>query len=294
MDAHGRQWITEGGVYMYDASRWRRYVLSTRAHNTVRVDGEDQNRRIVRDSYVLPYPFQPLPNPWIRGPDFDYVSGVYDDGYGPKGTIRARHRREIVFVKPDYWVLVDTLDADGGAMRQWETIFHVNADEATVEGTHLWSAAGGKRLDLFGFGPEMTVKVVKGLQDEPVQGWGPGCKHAIPTALFYNRRPGRTRNIYVLFPTAGTPRAPKVEMLLGPPFSQDILLRITMPSGEVHYFARRGADRRSGELTKFGPLATDALAGVVKLDRDERILGTFAIEGTSLKYRGGEAWKGGR
>jgi hypothetical protein len=294
MDAHGRQWITEGGVYMYDASRWRRYVLSTQAHNTVRVDGEDQNRRIVRESYVLPYPFKPLPNPWISGPDFDYVAGVYDDGYGPKGAIRARHRREIVFVKPDYWVLIDTLDADAGATRRWETIFHVNADEAAVEGTHLWSAAGGKRLDLFGFGPDLTVKVVKGLKDEPVQGWGPGCKQAIPTALFYNRRRDRTRNIYVLFPTTGAQPTPKVEMLQGPPASQDILLRIAMPSGEVHYFVRCGADRRSGELTKIGPLATDAIAAVVKLGRDEMVRGTFVIDGTSLKYRGAEVWKAGR
>jgi hypothetical protein len=67
-----------------------------------------------------------------------------------------------------------------------------------------------------------------------------------------------------------------------------------MPSGEVHYFARCGADRRSGELTKFGPLATDALAGVVKLDRAERVRGTLVIDGTSLKYRGAEVGKAGR
>ncbi len=293
MDAHGREWITEGGVYMYDASRWRRYVLSTRAHNTVRVDGQDQNRRAVRDSYVLPYPFQPLPNPWISRAEFDYVAGVYDEGYGPKGAIRARHGREIVFVKPDYWVIVDTLDADSNAARDWETIFHINAGDATAEGTHVWATADGKRLDLFGVGPDLTLKVVQGLSEEPVQGWGPGCKQAIPTALFHNHRPGRTRNVYVLFPTAHREQAPQVQAVISPPTAADVLLRITLPSGDVHYFARRGSDQQGSGLTQIGPLATDAAVCVVKVDRNDEFRTAFAIEGTSIRYQGTEVWKAG-
>lgn len=291
LDAHGREWITEGGVYMYDASRWRRYVLSTRAHNTVRVDGQDQNRRIVRDSYVLPYPFQPLSNPWISRPDFDYVAGLYDDGYGPQGAIRARHRREILFVKPDYWIIVDTLEPDSGAVRDWETIFHVNAGDAIVEGTHLWSVADGKRLDIVGCGPGLTLKVVKGLREEPVQGWGPGCKQAIPTALFHNRRPGRTRNVYVLFPTARPDGAPEIQTLIAPPAAEDVLLRIAMPGGGIHLFAQRGSSGRGTALANIGPLETDAGMCIVKIDRDDKVSGALAIGGSVVRYRGAEVWK---
>ena len=42
--ANGKLLLTEGGNYAYDTSEMRRYVLSTRAHNTVRVDAKDQNR----------------------------------------------------------------------------------------------------------------------------------------------------------------------------------------------------------------------------------------------------------
>ena len=31
--------------YAYDTSEMRKYVLSTRAHNTIRIDGKDQNTR---------------------------------------------------------------------------------------------------------------------------------------------------------------------------------------------------------------------------------------------------------
>ncbi len=49
LHAYGRLLLTEGGNYAYDASEMRRYVLSTRAHNTIRVDGQDQNRRLGYD-----------------------------------------------------------------------------------------------------------------------------------------------------------------------------------------------------------------------------------------------------
>ncbi|MCD6360599.1 MAG: alginate lyase family protein, partial [Armatimonadetes bacterium] len=68
--AHGQLQVVDGGSYMYDHSRWRRYVLSTRGHNTVMVDGLDQRRRKVRSTWTLPHPFEPLDNPWARGRDF--------------------------------------------------------------------------------------------------------------------------------------------------------------------------------------------------------------------------------
>lgn len=40
--ANGKLLLTEGGNYAYDDSAMRRYVLSTRSHNTVRVDGQEQ------------------------------------------------------------------------------------------------------------------------------------------------------------------------------------------------------------------------------------------------------------
>ncbi|MBN1641006.1 MAG: alginate lyase family protein, partial [Anaerolineae bacterium] len=46
LHAYGRLLLAEGGNYAYDSSEMRRYVLSTRAHNTIRVDGQDQNRRL--------------------------------------------------------------------------------------------------------------------------------------------------------------------------------------------------------------------------------------------------------
>ena len=46
LTAFGRPLLVEGGVYTYDASEWRRYVLSSRAHNVVLVDGLEQSIRL--------------------------------------------------------------------------------------------------------------------------------------------------------------------------------------------------------------------------------------------------------
>jgi hypothetical protein len=40
--AYGKDLLVEGGSYAYDASKWRRYVLSSAAHNVILVDGQGQ------------------------------------------------------------------------------------------------------------------------------------------------------------------------------------------------------------------------------------------------------------
>ena len=45
MHTHGKYVLTEGNNYAYDTSEMRKYVISTRAHNTALVDGMEQNRR---------------------------------------------------------------------------------------------------------------------------------------------------------------------------------------------------------------------------------------------------------
>jgi hypothetical protein len=62
LTAYGRPLLVEGGTYTYDASEWRSYVVSSRAHNLVLVDGLDQNRRSEpRSTYVVT---KPLPQVW--------------------------------------------------------------------------------------------------------------------------------------------------------------------------------------------------------------------------------------
>ena len=248
--AYGRPLLLDAGNYMYDRSRWRRYVLSTRGHNTIRVDGQDQNRRADRATWVLAEPdhpsdgARPLDNLWVSRPAFDYAVGRYDSPYGSKPPIQVRHTRAVVFVKPDYWVLVDTLEPSDDKEHRYESLFHLNADDAAADpktgavatrsgrptmtplarsgrgvggegtarliapvsrsgrgvggegGDHaanvvVWPVAAAAKLDL---------SVVKGIEEEPVQGWANGPWCAVPTAVLTWNASGTVRVATVLYP----------------------------------------------------------------------------------------------
>ncbi len=84
----GRTIVTEAGNYAYDSSAWRSYALSTRAHNTVIVDGREQNRRRKPETYVV---WQPQANRFFFEDWLDYAEGTYNDGYGPQGEVDVAH-----------------------------------------------------------------------------------------------------------------------------------------------------------------------------------------------------------
>ncbi|HQP94087.1 MAG TPA: heparinase II/III family protein [Thermoanaerobaculia bacterium] len=65
---------------MYDRSRWRSYVLQTRAHNTILIDGMDQFAAQRRDAYVWPRPWDtPVPRGcdtrWFSADGTDWCEG---------------------------------------------------------------------------------------------------------------------------------------------------------------------------------------------------------------------------
>ena len=264
--AYGRQLLLDAGNYMYDHSRWRRYVLSTRGHNTIRVDGQDQNRRRLRDTYVLPQPFQPLDNTWITKDRLDYAVGRYQNGYGPKGELRVTHTRAVLFVKPDYWVVVDTLEPEDQESHEYESLFHFGADAAEVAEDQKFVVtrnAKGPNIVLWPLGAQ-EISVVKGREEEPVQGWAQDPDwRAVPTAIIGANGVGKMRMAYVLYPLAEGKTSPieSVEQLpvsVGDKTVDDAIgLRIRFRDGHVHTIL---CAEQPGTHRRAGTLGTDAVA----------------------------------
>jgi hypothetical protein len=271
--AYGRPLLVDAGNYMYDRSRWRRYVLSTRGHNTIRVNGEDQNRRADRAAWVLPEPFQPLDNLWATQDTFDFVVGRYTSGYGPKRAIQVTHTRAVIFVKPDYWVVVDTLHPLDDKEYSYESLFHLNADTAEVDPESaamvtrdvkeanlvVWPVAAAK----------LDVAVVKGIKEEPVQGWANGPWRPVPTAVMTGKGAGTFRMATVLYPLAPGAACPIRSVSLlpvtadGKPSSDTLALRLSFADGREHTLlvadrpgVRRQCDGITTEAQLFGRLRT--------------------------------------
>ncbi len=206
VSAYGADLVVDTGSYRYDTSAMRRYVLGPWAHNIVFVDGQGQHRRGLRETYVNK---RPQSNPWITTPALDYCEGAYQSGFGPDRALRVRHVRKVLFVKPEYWVILDTLAPEDGAEHSYSAHFHFGVDEAQVSfgGRGVSTAnAGGANLHILALGEgPVAADVVKGQEKPQMLGWrgkhGVGGKRPIPVARFRWRARGLSRALFVLYPT---------------------------------------------------------------------------------------------
>lgn len=182
----GKVLLTEGGNYAYDTSEMRRYVLSTRSHNTVRVDGFDQNRRegyswqeeeIRKESGMR----------WRIEEDFDFGEGVYDEGYGPTQDRAISHRRSVYFFKrppkglSPFFAVVDRFTGEGE--HRFETLWHLGDEKASLQAGKITAP----NVTLLSSRAQDGVELVLGAVSPEWQGWvsagsgRQGAYSAIPT-----------------------------------------------------------------------------------------------------------------
>jgi hypothetical protein len=108
--ARGRTMLVDPGTFTYTGSSdLRDRFRSSAAHNTLTVDGESSSLsdgpfswKHVADSSLVR---------WISRPRFDFFVGKHS-GY-ERLAAPVKHQRSILFVKEDYWVIVDRVAADG-------------------------------------------------------------------------------------------------------------------------------------------------------------------------------------
>lgn len=204
--SQGRQLVLDPGNFSYDRSRWRRYVLSTAGHNTVMVDGLNQHRSGKKEAYFWPRPWTASKPPgsdiqWTSTPEYDLAAGVYGDGYGPDNAVAVRHERQILFLKREnIFVVTDTLTPTDGAEHRYEALFHLDAADAAADAFQVVRTEGLSIVPEAGDG--LSVEIVKGKEDEPVQGWASGPWRAIPTAIYRKVGKGVVKFQFVLEPLA--------------------------------------------------------------------------------------------
>lgn len=202
LEAYGKSFLVDPGNYTYERSKWRSYFIDSPSHNVVLVDGQPQRRRGARDrmAYVVK---QPLPHVWSTGKDADYVEATYDEAFGGDVGKGVQHTRAVLFIKPDFWVMLDRLTAVDGNEHTYEPLFHfdgpVKADGLRVV---TQNAAEANLTLMPRTAAGLTLKIVEG-QPEPVQGWLTKTISSVrpaPVAVYQAR--GKTvQLIYALVPT---------------------------------------------------------------------------------------------
>jgi heparan-sulfate lyase len=187
----GKTLLLEPGTSLYDHSDWRRFIIGTESHNTIVVDGKWQHREASKAPVL-----NPVDNPWITTPLFDFVSGTYSSGYqkndynsqkqfGPSTWVGSVdnsvvHTRKVLYLRPYYALLLDTLNGSGT-----HTIdSHFDVDSPSVRIDPKTQAAfsqnpGDVQVGLYPLEREnLSVKIIQGAHGAPDIQW------KIPTVQF--------------------------------------------------------------------------------------------------------------
>jgi len=295
--AYGRQHIIDPGNYTYERSKWRSFIKTTFAHNTVVVDGMGQHRRGVRSTYVVQ---EPLPHTWTSEEAFDYAEGVYEDGYGSENVHPAVHRRRVLFVKPaqdnpGYWVVSDLLTPSDDATHRYEALFHldVSPDSVSVDPRSLrvetHRPTGSNFLIWPCSEPKMVGAVLAGQEEPVLRGWqrgrGRGAERPVPlpVASYTIEAAGVVRTLYVLYPLREGEARPIASVTAVPATGNAIVGRISFADGRIHEIVQQDLP---GGTVRCGAVDTDARAAVVERAADGRVRTRIQVEGTFVTPRG--------
>jgi hypothetical protein len=169
LSSEGRNLLVDPGTYVYNsAPEWRSYFRSTRAHNTVAIDGRDQAeapgtflwKTALRTRMISDVSFPP-----------NYLEAE-QDGY-QRLQQGVTHRRRLLYIPGEYWIVVD--DFRGSGRHTFDFHYHFGADlearllrprETDVE---IRAENAGLFLGIYG-STEMTAELLCG-KTVPVEGW---------------------------------------------------------------------------------------------------------------------------
>lgn len=102
------QLLYDDGGGSYAHSKFRRYALSSLGHNLVSVDGLSQFRPW-ENTMKYRQPQGGYTGNFISDGKTDYVRGVYDLYWEKEGNDICRHERQIIFIRPRIFVVLDRM-----------------------------------------------------------------------------------------------------------------------------------------------------------------------------------------
>lgn len=162
LDLAGVPVVVDPGVHGYDGDRFREFVRSTRAHNTVSVDGRDQ-AEIWATFRVARRP-RPLSASHTVGPGGEYL---FSGSYAPYYDRNVHHHRSIVR-RAGEWCVTDHVDGAVGS--RLDSFLHLDPQFSVRQDGEQWIASAQHlRIEIVPFGAD-AVSIHSG-EESPMQGW---------------------------------------------------------------------------------------------------------------------------
>lgn len=216
VSAFGQPFLVDPGTCTYTPDpELRNHFRSSMAHSTVTLDGLSQARPAGPFSW-RERPRAQLRN-WMLGEWFDFVSADHEAYARPGQPIR--HRRRVLFVRREFWLVVD--DVEGSGEHRVEQRFQFAPLTVALE-PGGWVRAVGAAGDSLWLRSQaavpLAVEVHLGALESPV-GWiSPdyGQRRPAPTVVCSARTRLPLRIVTLLLPLRGTDQTPpEVGLVLG-------------------------------------------------------------------------------
>ncbi len=169
----GRRVIVDSGVHDYEPSQERAYARSTKAHNTVAVDGEEQSEiwgvfRVARRAKPLEARIEQRPDGsvWFTGAHNGYT----------RLAGRPVHRRNLSYDGRESWTIEDRLE--GGGHHRMESYLHIHPDFQVLENNQQFRIVGstGSTVALVG---SLDAGLVRMEQGSYFPEFGLELKHSV-------------------------------------------------------------------------------------------------------------------
>ena len=284
----GHPFLVDVGSYTYDdSSPFRRYFKGTYGHNTILVDGLSQIRGWYGD-YMEPRVGVKPDAVWVNRPEFDYAVATYGDGYGEFSIRRPDaaviiddviHTRHVLFIKPDYWILVDELQAT--ECHRYQQLFHAdpNVILAHVENNKVFLGieSGAAQLVLVPSASETKVRLLSGCE-EPVQGWyspEADVKQPSTVVIYETEKLSSTVLSTLVFPSlehvSGTGVAMDISIeSIAISGGAGLAFEVQTPQGKDYLMLSSNTERK-----QFGPYEASSKLAVVRTDKKGNVLSQF-------------------
>lgn len=224
--AYGRPILFNTGGGSYELSKWRTWATSSFGSNCLIVDGLGQNRPI-----TAPDPWHdpdlisqgPIDAHWQSTPVYDFASGEYSGPYGPEGIHPATQQRDVLFLKPDLFIVADRVQPSDTSRHTYQARWQLlttstELDPATR--TLVTLDAGQPNLAIVPLlGEGLEVKAVSGQEFPEILGWNVrkdmDPQNVPATTLLHTRTGDGPQRILTLFvplhPGQGNPIAKVTE-----------------------------------------------------------------------------------
>ena len=231
--AYGRKILFDSERVDYTDNPMSEYAMDAFSHNTVMVDNRPQRR-----SWGTPQPVQMPYTPvsdcrWITDSAHDFASGVYENAYGKAGqgnsdaypywddsdwgqgwVYPARHYRRIYFLKPDIFIVCDTMVARDSSSHTYDVRWHLNTTSTSVRNTNWVTTTNSGMANL-----EIVPLITSGLsfyktsgQTTPeILGWKIGATNTTATTVQYKRSGSGTVQFLTLLVPLSSSRSSLVQ-----------------------------------------------------------------------------------